>query len=500
MAFSYLEDILNTPHQNGITLFITGGLCILSVYHFLLYFQHKDRSYLFYSLYTFLLFTRNIVDVENSFINEITGLQSLLDKISYYKINLEWAYNSVYFVFAFTFVDLKSFSKKWYKIIFYAVGLLFLLNVAIELSYLVTANKQIYPVAFKFMIGILTCLSIVGYIPLFQIKGFLKYYIICGSLILLVASICAYIISYWGLQKPNSDLNISIFYIGLIFENIFFTLGLGHKQKIVLQDKNRAQERLIKQLRENEYLRNKEQIKLVESVESLSQQSENEKIEKIKATYDKQLAELKITALKSQMNPHFIFNSLNSIKLYIINNEKENAVYYLNKFSKLIRKILDSTREKEISLSEEIETMELYVSIENIRFSNSIEFLLDIDPDIQMETIKIPPLILQPFIENAIWHGLSAKDRNKNLFLRIQKKQEEYIKVIVEDNGIGRLKSAELNAKKLREKNSIGIDLTKERLSNFTKDFRYSHSLEIIDLYKNELPVGTKVILTLPLI
>ena len=305
------------------------------------------------------------------------------------------------------------------------------------------------------------------------------------------------------MQKPNSDLNVSIFYIGLIFENIFFTLGLGHKQKIVLQEKNRAQERLIKQLRENEHLRNQAQIKLQESVESLSQQSENEKIEKIKATYDKQLAELKITALKSQMNPHFIFNSLNSIKLYIINNEKENAVYYLNKFSKLIRKILDSTREKEIALSEEMETMGLYVSIENIRFSNGIEFLLDIDPDIQMETIKIPPLILQPFIENAIWHGLSAKENNKKLFLRVQKHHEEYIKISVEDNGIGRKRAKEMKEKeKAYLHQSKGTSITEDRL-RLLHNSRFIEKVFVVtsDLIKDDTikSKGTKVEILIPI-
>lgn len=101
--------------------------------------------------------------------------------------------------------------------------------------------------------------------------------------------------------------------------------------------------------------------------------------------------------LRSQMNPHFIFNSLNSIKLYIINNEKENAVYYLNKFSKLIRKILMASKEKQISLAEELETMKLYINIENIRFSNEINYTTKVSDNIDIESIKVPSLILQPF-------------------------------------------------------------------------------------------------------
>jgi len=110
LYFLTTQNILDNPHENGITLFITGGLIVLSVYHFLLYFQHKDKSYLYYSLYTFLLFIRNIVDVKNSFIYQFEGFQSILNTLQYYSVNIEWAYNTIYFAFAFTFVDLKSSS------------------------------------------------------------------------------------------------------------------------------------------------------------------------------------------------------------------------------------------------------------------------------------------------------------------------------------------------------------------------------------------------------
>jgi sensor histidine kinase YesM len=113
---------------------------------------------------------------------------------------------------------------------------------------------------------------------------------------------------------------------------------------------------------------------------------------------EKKILTLEQDMLRSQMNPHFLFNSLNSIKLYIINNEKENAVYYLNKFAKLIRKILAASSEKEIPLSDELDTMELYMNIENIRFSNAIEFKILIDENVNTHNIKVPSLIIQPFL------------------------------------------------------------------------------------------------------
>jgi len=200
------------------------------------------------------------------------------------------------------------------------------------------------------------------------------------------------------------------------------------------------------------------------------------------------------------MNPHLIFNSLNAIKLYIINNEKENAVYYLNKFSKLIRKILASTREKEISLVEEIETMELYVNIENIRFGNEIEFSIAVDPTLNLDTIKIPSLILQPFIENAIWHGLSSKKGSKKISLNIQKYKATHIEIAITDNGVGREKAAVINAKKMRQKKSVGLKLTEERLSNFEKSYENTYTIKFTDLYdESNNATGTSVILKIPL-
>ena len=139
---------------------------------------------------------------------------------------------------------------------------------------------------------------------------------------------------------------------------------------------------------------------------------------------EKKILTLEQDMLRSQMNPHFIFNSLNSIKLYIINNEKENAVYYLNKFAKLIRKILMASSEKEIPLSDELDTMKLYMNIENIRFSNAIEFKILIDENVNTHNIKVPSLIIQPFLENAIWHGLSSKEEDKKIELKVEKNKK----------------------------------------------------------------------------
>ncbi|MFS4455157.1 tetratricopeptide repeat protein [Maribacter sp. 2304DJ31-5] len=215
---------------------------------------------------------------------------------------------------------------------------------------------------------------------------------------------------------------------------------------------------------------------------------------------EKKMLTLEQTMLRSQMNPHFLFNSLNSIKLYIINNEQKNAVHYLNKFSKLVRKILEASSQREIQLAEELETVELYMNIENIRFSNEINFIVNISDDIDVHTVRIPSLILQPFLENALWHGLSSKEGEKNIILDVDKGQDGFINIAITDNGVGRDAAEKIKKNKVLKRKSVGIDITKERLANFSRDYQNSFHVEIVDLYDGtNKPNGTKIILHIPI-
>jgi len=488
-----LKHILSQPNENGIVVFVLGILFMLSIYHFLLFFQHKDRSYLYYSLYTFLIFISHINESSNNFISTLS--KPFIGVLNHFDQPLMWLYNAVYFIFAFTFLNLKTYSKKWYAIITYIIGAIITFIVISSLFSLFSNNTTILDVLTPYIVLFYVIFTAICYYPLFTLKLSLKYYIIIGSFVLFISSLIAFY-----LPSPYNNSSYSVFYIGVIIENIIFSLGLGHKQKLILQEKNDSQQKLIEQLKENENLKLEIQKKLEEDVASYSKQAEKEKFEKLKAEYDKELVELKISSLRSQMNPHFIFNSLNAIKLYIIDNDKENAVYYLNKFSKLIRKILAVTREKEITLAEEIETIKLYLNIENIRFHNEIKTSFSIDKKLNLNTIKVPSLILQPFIENTIWHGLSSKKGKKEINLTFEKEKDSHLKIIIKDNGIGRKKSTEINQKKIYKKESIGIQLTKERLSNFAKEYKNDYDILFTDLFNEDKEaIGTQVVLKIPL-
>jgi ligand-binding sensor domain-containing protein len=206
------------------------------------------------------------------------------------------------------------------------------------------------------------------------------------------------------------------------------------------------------------------------------------------------MTELENEALRAQMNPHFIFNSLNSIKSFIIRNQKEEAADYLTTFAELIRKILRNSKSELIPLAEEIDALELYMEIENIRLEDKFDVIWHIDEEIKTEGIMVPPLTLQPFVENAIWHGFIHKEGKGELNIRISK-HEDYLNVSIKDNGIGREKSKEIEKKHFR-KRSFGIAITQQRLGY---QHKLKNNIEIIDLYNDEnTAIGTEVKLQIP--
>jgi len=166
-----------------------------------------------------------------------------------------------------------------------------------------------------------------------------------------------------------------------------------------------------------------------------------------------------------------------------------------------VRKILEASSQREIPLAEELETVELYMNIENIRFSNEINFKIKVEETLDTHTIKIPSLILQPFLENALWHGLSSKEGEKNITLDVQTAQDGFIKISIIDDGVGRDAAEKIKQGKVLKRKSIGIDITKERLANFSKDYQNSFHVEIIDVYDDaNTPCGTKIVLHIPTI
>jgi LytS/YehU family sensor histidine kinase len=185
------------------------------------------------------------------------------------------------------------------------------------------------------------------------------------------------------------------------------------------------------------------------------------------------------------MNPHFVFNSLNSINRFIQLNEPDTASNYLTKFSRLIRLILDNSRETTILLQQEIEACRLYLELERLRFAGQFSYQIEIISSIDTAQIHIPSLLVQPYLENAVWHGLMQKDEDdRQVLLRVQK-TETGIKIVVKDNGIGREKARALKSKSANHQKSHGLHLTQERIELYQISTGVNISVYIDDV-KNE--------------
>jgi sensor histidine kinase YesM len=218
-----------------------------------------------------------------------------------------------------------------------------------------------------------------------------------------------------------------------------------------------------------------------------------------KVNLEKNLNQSKLKAIKSQMNPHFFYNALNTIQSFILSNDKKQAINYLSKFSNLTRTILEMTEKETISIAEEVKTLGLYLDIEKARFEEDFTYKIDIDIAIDAENNKIPTMLLQPYVENAVKHGLLHKQGKKIVTISF-KKEAEHLIVSIEDNGIGRQKSAELNAIKNKNHISFATEAIQNRVNLLNQYNQKNISIQYID--KTNLgnqSTGTIVVFEIPI-
>ncbi|GAO42540.1 putative two-component histidine kinase [Flavihumibacter petaseus NBRC 106054] len=229
----------------------------------------------------------------------------------------------------------------------------------------------------------------------------------------------------------------------------------------------------------------------------LSHELEIQSIEakKSQAELQQQATELKMQALRSQMNPHFIFNCLNSINRFILKNESDDASGYLTKFSRLIRMVLNHSQRSAILLEDELETLKLYLDLEKLRFRNAFDYSICFHNRFNTAAIYLPPLLIQPFAENAIWHGLMHKEEKGHLEIAIRL-VGHILTCTITDDGIGRAMARKLNSKSTEKQKSMGMHITTGRIELLNRNMQQA-SVDVDDLYDmHGNPSGTKVTLT----
>jgi sensor histidine kinase YesM len=255
--------------------------------------------------------------------------------------------------------------------------------------------------------------------------------------------------------------------------------------------------------------RENQQRELAARQQVIEQLQKNEALRKELNQSDIRIAEEQLIALNAQMNPHFIFNCMNSIQKYILKNEKTKALEFLQKFSELMRGVLDNSARPKIALDEEVSMLDKYIYLEQQRLDNKFDYHIHISPNLQTDFFEVPGMIIQPYVENAIWHGLmnlpdkgNGQDRSLNGFdrrglleLHFDKK-DSFICCVIQDNGVGRTLAARLEAGKSPGRKSFGMEISRKRLELLRKEKIAVPKIEIEDLEdENKSPLGTKVTL-----
>jgi LytS/YehU family sensor histidine kinase len=352
-----------------------------------------------------------------------------------------------------------------------------------------------------FTIGLTLCLLT---LQLKNKNGYQKI-ILMGSFIYLTFALVSIFQSDFFPFK-NLLISINTFYLGVSVELIFFSFALALKMRATFKESEIVKDNLIDELKKKEEFIKSEnnvlEIKVRERVAEIKKQNiliEEQKRNALIHQFEKEKMEIQMQALSAQMNPHFIFNCMNAIQKSIVTNEIEKASLLLTDFASLIRMVLQNSTQPTISLSNEIELLEQYLKLEQNRLSDSFEYQINIDENLSFDFIEIPNMMLQPLLENAIWHGFRNISYKGKIIITFSK-DDNLIRCIILDNGIGRVKAATYISK-TNPKVSHATNLIQNRIDmlNYAPTNSIGH-FEIVDLYDEmQQPIGTKAIIDLPI-
>ena len=333
-----------------------------------------------------------------------------------------------------------------------------------------------------------------------QRKG--AWIILGGSIVFLI---CWALFSL-GLLGYIPPLPIDLFSIAQLSIPVTVALYMGYKSAIThrsLHHQLTEVERLSQEKQQLLAMQNamlERQLVQQTNEVMLERQLEEQRVSQLRSNFERRVAEAEMTGLRSQMNPHFIFNCLNSIKLYATENDSEKASEYLTKFSRLIRMVLENSRSERVTLQNELDMLQLYADMEIMRFKQKLSFSVAVEPGIDAQFIEIPPLLLQPYVENAIWHGLMHKPAGGAVRVRVCQPQENRLQLTITDDGVGRARAAEIRSKSASHRKSFGLKMTSERIALVNQLYQTHTQVIINDLVDTDgRPAGTEVVLQIPI-
>jgi len=475
---------------------LTGCFLFIGIYAAYNYYLYRQTAFLWYICYTIAAFFSGLhwMDIRLGMFMFSPLLHDIIFSIFLYLIPV------LYSFFIGSILQLPiHFKKGWMLVrLLVLISIIQMLLEFIEVRFdWFPFNKNYYGIFIN--ITPLVLLNIVLLILTAKSKEPVKWFLFTGIFSLMVL----WCLPIMNLYAPSEDMNQELFLVinfpvvflllGLMIEAICFSFALTYRSKLVLIEKNKLQENYNQQLQAALHQRSTE-------LEAQNKVVEAQKIKQIETTFEHKIAETEMIALRAQMNPHFIFNCLNSIKLYTLENDSQTASEYLTKFSQLIRLVLENSRSEKVTLQKELETLKLYIELEAMRFKDKVQYKINVVPHIDQQYIEIPPLLMQPYVENAIWHGLMHKPEGGNITIDIAQPEEYLLHIEISDDGIGREMAGQHKSKSATRQKSFGLKMTSERLDAINHIYKTKTEVKIVDLVDADgNAAGTKVIIEIPL-
>ncbi|HQW01390.1 MAG TPA: histidine kinase [Saprospiraceae bacterium] len=475
-----------------------GAFVVTALFHFSIYLQQKDKAFLTYSVYLSIYACFILIRILDERLTDIWPLSYTTvyhgDEILA-KLTLIAYVNFMGALFVTPDMRLHVIGWRILQWFTYSYCILYLILVAAGTSIVILEQLSFVSSIVLLSLGFFLIVKVFRFYknPFYQL-------IIIGSLFV-TFSVTSGVV--YNIVTGSEKLSITAYTLmlsGAIPEIIFLSSALGYRLRTAYKERSQAQQELILQLQRNEQLANSlnEELeqKVIERTAEIKVKSdmlEKEKEQKLTAEFDKQIAEAQLTALNAQMNPHFIFNCMNSIQKYILKNEKAKALDFLQHFSELMRSVLDSSTKTRITLDEEISMLEKYILLEQQRLDHKFDYSISIAKDLQTDFFEVPGMIIQPYIENAIWHGLMNMPDKGKLMLSFEKENGS-IRCVVEDNGVGRKRAAEIGEQNSIKRKSYGMTISQRRMELLQKENLDIPEIRIEDLGHNgHAGSGTRV-------
>jgi hypothetical protein len=497
--------------ESAMIFMLLGMLIVCLAIAVINYIQLPDRSYLYFAAYMLGLILFFALRLESKPYQLSIFYKWPMLKYYWDIPALLFCFYLIYLAFGRSFLNLQQrypFMERLFNIFSCFIGGIIIICFYCTARGLYQVPGMIY--SYVYLATLLPLLAVFAALAKRSRHHPLVRFFLFGSLCFYMASFGSFLmlIRPLGLLSALGELSAPSLLIiaGVLLQSMFFLAGLSYRNKLVHHERTRTQELLIKQLNKNKELQHKlneqlEELVKEQTTEILRKKQELEEQRKLQLDieYDKKLTEIELKAIRAQINPHFIFNCLNSIQLFVMQRDYEYAQKYLSDFSYLIRKTLDFSRRNFISLADEIAYLNTYLGLEKMRFENKMEYELIVDPLIATAELEIPAMLLQPYVENAVKYGMtSSRNHIGHLVIQFNQVETDMLECLVEDNGIGINRSRTMRTLPKHHQSS-GMEISSNRAELLNKMYNTGIHIDIIDKSdNNSLESGTIVRILIP--